>query len=43
VIDAIRAAVPKARIVNVDPLCHVHPATPELQADADKLHGYLGV
>jgi beta-glucosidase/6-phospho-beta-glucosidase/beta-galactosidase len=34
-IDAIRAAVPKARIVNVDPLCHVHAATPEAQKDAD--------
>jgi beta-glucosidase/6-phospho-beta-glucosidase/beta-galactosidase len=34
-IDAIRSAVPIARIVNVDPLCHVHPATPEAQKDAD--------
>jgi beta-glucosidase/6-phospho-beta-glucosidase/beta-galactosidase len=36
-IDAIRAAVPKARIVNVDPLCHVHAPEdqPELQRDAD--------
>lgn len=36
-IDAIRAAVPKARIVNVDPLCHVHPSddSPEAQRDAD--------
>jgi beta-glucosidase/6-phospho-beta-glucosidase/beta-galactosidase len=36
-IDAIRATVPKARIVNVDPLCHVHPAdeSPEAQRDAE--------
>jgi beta-glucosidase/6-phospho-beta-glucosidase/beta-galactosidase len=34
-IDAIRAAVPKARIVNVDPLCHVVAPTPEEQKDAD--------
>ena len=36
-IDAIHSAVPKARIVNVDPLCHVHPAndSPEAQRDAD--------
>jgi beta-glucosidase/6-phospho-beta-glucosidase/beta-galactosidase len=36
-IDAIRAAVPKARIVNVDPLCHVHPYddSHEAQRDAD--------
>jgi beta-glucosidase/6-phospho-beta-glucosidase/beta-galactosidase len=36
-IDAIRAAVPKARIVNVDPLCQVHPAddSADAQRDAD--------
>lgn len=36
-IDAIRAAVPKARIVNVDPLCHVHPYddSAEARRDAD--------
>ncbi|HEY6225544.1 MAG TPA: family 1 glycosylhydrolase [Verrucomicrobiae bacterium] len=36
-IEAIRAAVPKARIVNVDPLCHVHPAddSAEARRDAD--------
>ena len=36
-VEAIRAAVPKARIVNVDPLCHVHPAddSAEAQRDAD--------
>jgi hypothetical protein len=36
-INAIRASVPAARIVNVDPLCHVVPPLekPELQKDAD--------
>jgi len=36
-IDAIRAATPHARIVNVDPLCHVHAPEdkPEMQKDAD--------
>lgn len=36
-IDAIRAALPSARIVNVDPLCHVVPPAdrPEMQRDAD--------
>ena len=36
-INAIRAAVPAARIVNVDPLCHVVPPAerPELAGDAD--------
>lgn len=36
-IDAIWAAVPNARIVNVDPLCHVVPPRerPELKDDAD--------
>lgn len=36
-INAIRAAVPNARIVNVDPLCHVVPPLekPEMQPDCD--------
>jgi hypothetical protein len=36
-IEAIWTAVPRARIVNVDPLCHVVPPAdrPELQPDAD--------
>ncbi|HEX7861939.1 MAG TPA: glycoside hydrolase [Verrucomicrobiae bacterium] len=36
-INAIWAAVPNARIVNVDPLCHVVPPSdrPELEWDAD--------
>lgn len=34
-IDAIRTAVPKARIVNVDPLCYVHPADDSEQAARD--------
>jgi beta-glucosidase/6-phospho-beta-glucosidase/beta-galactosidase len=36
-IDAIRAALPNARIVNVDPLCHViaPEEKPEMQKDAD--------
>jgi hypothetical protein len=36
-INAIRASIPGARIVNVDPLCHVVPREdrPELQKDAD--------
>lgn len=36
-INAIWAAVPAARIVNVDPLCHVVPPAdkPEMQRDAD--------
>ena len=36
-IDAIRTVVPKARIVNVDPLCHVHAPEdqPEMQRDVD--------
>lgn len=36
-INAIRAAVPGARIVNVDPLCHVHAPRekPEMQRDVD--------
>ena len=36
-IDAIHDAVPNARIVNVDPLCHVHAPEdrPDLQEDVD--------
>jgi beta-glucosidase/6-phospho-beta-glucosidase/beta-galactosidase len=36
-INGIRAAVPGARIVNVDPLCHVHAHAdkPEMQRDVD--------
>jgi beta-glucosidase/6-phospho-beta-glucosidase/beta-galactosidase len=34
-IDAIRSVAPNARMVNVDPLCHVHAAMPEMQKDAD--------
>jgi beta-glucosidase/6-phospho-beta-glucosidase/beta-galactosidase len=36
-INAIRAAVPDARIVNVDPLCHVIPPedSPQARADAE--------
>ncbi len=34
-IDAIRAAAPSSRIVNVDPLCHVQPASTDLRKEAD--------
>lgn len=34
-IDAIRAAVPHARIVNVDPLCHVVPPADHVDPHAD--------
>jgi beta-glucosidase/6-phospho-beta-glucosidase/beta-galactosidase len=41
-IDAIRAAIPSARIVNVDPLCHVSAPEdrPDMQADADWFNQY---
>jgi beta-glucosidase/6-phospho-beta-glucosidase/beta-galactosidase len=39
-IDAIRAAVPDARIVNVDPLCHVvcPEDRPDLQSEVEKFN-----
>jgi beta-glucosidase/6-phospho-beta-glucosidase/beta-galactosidase len=42
-IDAIRAAIPESRIVNVDPLCHVLPAddTREAQRDADHFNSQV--
>ncbi len=42
-INAIRAAIPMARIVNVDPLCHVIPSddSPEQQQAADWFNNHM--